>query len=914
MMDAPPPSHTTPLDSSAPRAIATNNVTSFTLDPAGRVLAVSNPLSEVTTFTYDADGRLLSTEDANSNTSSSSYDAAGQVASTTDGRGKTTTFTYTDGGYLETASDPEARTITRTYDLLGRLTTVADSANNVTTYSYDANGHLLSTALPSTAATTATFDAAGQTTSTTDANGKTATYVYDAAGQLVAVTDPLNRETSTTYTDDGQVDTVTLPDLSTQSYTYNENGQVATFADPDGHLTSYNYSNAGLLTQKTAPGSVMTSYDYDAAGRLRTTTLPDATTITNSYDDGSRLTERDYSAPGSTDVTFTYDSVGARLSMSDASGTTAYSYNANGQLTSETNAANQTLSYSYTDSGLLETVTYPGSDTVDYAYDTAGRLASVTDWNSNTTSFTWTVDGQRSVQADPNGVVQTRAYDSAGQVTDITTADALTDLAQYGYSYDDGGQLTGDTTTDPIWSAVSHTYTYDALNQVLSNNDGTTTVGYGATSGGKLITNGDQSLAYDSAQRLTDITPVAGPTTSFTYDNNGSRTNRTVAASTPDPAQSTDYTYDAALNLETVTLPGDITPTVAYVSNGDGLRQTRTESTTTNFLWSTVGGIPILLDDGSSRYIYGATATPIAQIDGLGIITYLHDDLLGSVRLITDDDGNIVGTSEFDTYGQRLQRAGGTGSAFGYTGNWTDSATGLVYLRARDYDSATGQFTTIDPMVDLTRAPYAYVGNNPLATTDPLGLCAADQNCYDGTVWEAFGDNAEGQMILAFLGNRNNMTGMDYRDGSQVTDHLEMAPGTLAAIDYAQFKLTAGDAEVGDRFDAGYTAFPDTISGLQNLIRDAWTMTHWADSSDTDRLLAAMGTYNLTGTLLEVGPHCAVIEFTGTNDMTLGSAAGLLYKLTGLGPSYDDLNAFADSTGRFTRISQTFSFQQAVSF
>ena len=56
-------------------------------------------------------------------------------------------------------------------------------------------------------------------------------------------------------------------------------------------------------------------------------------------------------------------------------------------------------------------------------------------------------------------------------------------------------------------------------------------------------------------------------------------------------------------------------------------------------------------------------------------------------------------------------------SPIGYSGNWTDPDTGLIYLRARDYDPATAQFMTVDPQVDSTHQPYAYVAN------DPLGEC-----------------------------------------------------------------------------------------------------------------------------------------------------------------------------------------------
>jgi RHS repeat-associated protein len=83
----------------------------------------------------------------------------------------------------------------------------------------------------------------------------------------------------------------------------------------------------------------------------------------------------------------------------------------------------------------------------------------------------------------------------------------------------------------------------------------------------------------------------------------------------------------------------------------------------------------------------------------------------------------LIGSTSYDAYGNRTNHTGTTDSAIGYTGNWTDATTGLVYLRARDYDPATAQFLTVDPAVDETRQPYTYVANNPLLATDPTGLC-----------------------------------------------------------------------------------------------------------------------------------------------------------------------------------------------
>jgi RHS repeat-associated protein len=107
-----------------------------------------------------------------------------------------------------------------------------------------------------------------------------------------------------------------------------------------------------------------------------------------------------------------------------------------------------------------------------------------------------------------------------------------------------------------------------------------------------------------------------------------------------------------------------------------------------------------------------------------------------------------VGTCTFDAFGGVVSRTGTASTAVGFTGNWTDPDTGLVYLRARDYDPATGQFLTVDPAVDATRQPYAYVGNNPVMLTDPTGLADWwDVAHYDAGNWQ---DAAAG--LAAFAG------------------------------------------------------------------------------------------------------------------------------------------------------------------
>jgi hypothetical protein len=50
-----------------------------------------------------------------------------------------------------------------------------------------------------------------------------------------------------------------------------------------------------------------------------------------------------------------------------------------------------------------------------------------------------------------------------------------------------------------------------------------------------------------------------------------------------------------------------------------------------------------------------------------------------------------------------------------------ESGLVYVYLRARYYDPATGQFINHDPLSGLTKQPYTYASDNPLNATDPTG-------------------------------------------------------------------------------------------------------------------------------------------------------------------------------------------------
>ena len=101
---------------------------------------------------------------------------------------------------------------------------------------------------------------------------------------------------------------------------------------------------------------------------------------------------------------------------------------------------------------------------------------------------------------------------------------------------------------------------------------------------------------------------------------------------------------------------------------------------------------------------------------------YYLSDHQGSLRTLTDVNGNVVNGNTYDTFGNR---SGTVATRFGYTGREHDPDTGLMYCRARWYDSASGRFVSEDSIEfdgeveSLTRptGPVRFGKDQPAATS-----------------------------------------------------------------------------------------------------------------------------------------------------------------------------------------------------
>jgi RHS repeat-associated protein len=114
-------------------------------------------------------------------------------------------------------------------------------------------------------------------------------------------------------------------------------------------------------------------------------------------------------------------------------------------------------------------------------------------------------------------------------------------------------------------------------------------------------------------------------------------------------------------------------------------------------------------------------------------VVYYHVDTIGSVRAVTDSNGEVIERHDYYAFGEECTTAPcatpSPGQPLHFSGKERDKETGFDYFGARYYGSKIGRFTTVDPAMNLQRAisdpqqwnRYSYVQNRPLTLVDPDG-------------------------------------------------------------------------------------------------------------------------------------------------------------------------------------------------
>jgi RHS repeat-associated protein len=185
--------------------------------------------------------------------------------------------------------------------------------------------------------------------------------------------------------------------------------------------------------------------------------------------------------------------------------------------------------------------------------------------------------------------------------------------------------------------------------------------------------------------------------------------------------------------------------------------------------------------------IYGPGGTPIYQINATGEIIYLHQDHQGSTRLVTNANGTTRGAITYDAHGQITANTNPwilQQPLLGYTGQYHDTETGYIYLRARHYDPTTGQFTSVDPLVSITEEPYGYTGGNPANRADPTGRAFWDDWC----IKKGPNDNSCATVVDEFKEDHPEAAQeiVDYSSGALAVNPVTAGTNALGWTDTAQ--------------------------------------------------------------------------------------------------------------------------------
>lgn len=315
------------------------------------------------------------------------YDAAGNRTSLRKRDGSTLSFTY----------DALNRVITK---VVPDRTDLPASATRDVYYGYDLRGLVIDTRFDSLAGVGVSniYNGFGELTSSTNSMGgvsRTLAYTYDREGKRLTVQHP-----------DGQVFTYVRDGLGRLASIYEGASQAGT-----AQLIAATWSNRGLpssLQRGIAGSAFVTNFGYDGIGRLSSLEhdvaagTVDDLSITQGYNPANQISSQTrsndtYSWNGAVALTRNYTTNG--LNQYSAAGSASFSYDANGNLTSD-----GATTYLYDVENRL--VSAGGANFAGLTYDPLGRLYRVV---GTSTDIRFLYDGDEIVaEFDANGTLSRR--------------------------------------------------------------------------------------------------------------------------------------------------------------------------------------------------------------------------------------------------------------------------------------------------------------------------------------------------------------------------------------------------------------------------------------------------------------------------------------------------------------------------
>jgi RHS repeat-associated protein len=559
------------------------------------------------------------------------------------------------------------------------------------------------------------YNAASLLSSVTEANGQSHTLQYNVFGERAVHQQP-NPTTSGTL---GQV-----------GYGYNGQGRVQSVSDPRSLTTSYDLEGLGRSRTLTSPDTGVATADFDEADNRTTGTNARGRTVTADFDSLNRPTAIHY---GDSSVSFGYDAgygAGQLTSMTDSSGSTTWTYDKLGRVTSKAQTSGTvtlTATYSYLAGGRISSITYPSGAVVGFTYDGANVASIAVNGVTAISGITYFPFG--ALKSWTMGAVGTysRTADTSGRITSHTSETGTRTL-----TWDASSRLTTVAET----GQSNRTYGYDNLNRLTSATESTTRAfSYDLTGNrtGETVNSTAYTYSVDSgSNRLTSSANDAHNRT-YSYDAAGNTTSDGTRT----------FTYNDAGQLATATAPGG---TAQYGYNGFGQRVAKTTVGGTRYYLYANDGVSLLGEYGATGAAAPVVETvyvgdvPVLALTG-GAYYYILPDHLNTPRVIKSAAGAVVWRWQSDAFGNGAANESPTGGpSFNFNqrfpGQQFDAETGLHYNNARYYDPQIGRYITSDPL-GLAGGinTFAYALGNPLNSADLTGLTTLNLIKSNDALW-----------------------------------------------------------------------------------------------------------------------------------------------------------------------------------
>ena len=607
------------------------------------------------------------------------------------------------------------------------------------------------------------YDRHGNLLAYTDGNGVVWTMEYGPFDLPVARTDGEGHRWQYRYDKDTlQLTEVINPQGESYLYVLDNCGRVTEEHDWGGVVWRYRYDADGLCTARVNGLEETILYSRDAAGRLAEVISPEGKTQ-YAYDKSGRLTG--IFSPDGTSQRTGYDERG-RVNVT-TQGRRAIEYHYPDEHTvircilppedERDRHPDESLlktTYRYNAAGELTEVILPGDETLTFSRDEAGRevlrhsnrgFACEQGWNA-AGQLTSQRAGLFPAEATWGGLlpslVREYRYDSAGNVSGVTSREDYGRETRREYRLDRNGQVTAVTAsgTGLGYGEGDESYGYDSCGYLKAQSAGRHRISEETdqyAGGHRLKQAGNTQYDYDAAGRMVSRTKhrdgYRPETERFRWDSRDQLTGYCSAQ-----GEQWEYRHDAS-GRRTEKRCDRKKIRFTYLWDGDSIAEIR------EYRDDKLYSVRHLVFNGFELISqqFSRVRQPHPSVAPLCVTRTNHavSDLTGRPLMLFNSEGKTVWRpGQTSLWGLALSLPADTGypdprgeldpeAAPGllYAGQWQDVESGLCYNRFRYYEPETGMYLVSDPLgLQGGEQTYRYVPN-PCGWVDPLGLAASSK-------------------------------------------------------------------------------------------------------------------------------------------------------------------------------------------